>query len=730
MAPIRIGPDGKIKEIKIGVKNNEGKVENRKIIKGYIGTANGNRLFFQDASLYAEFTYINQTNTTVTITSSLNESQKITKGNSYTFTGLKGQTTYTIESDVPHDLFIESGLPDKGTYSNNNKVYTFTLSGQTTVTNKAWTLAISSYNNGASVSFDRENTPSPSGAEYTVTYGSKSISGSNSQTLLNSIASYTTYSTAETTVSLKITKSGYTRTADTSVVVKKNILTVTQQANNFIKVTDKESKSITYTYKKSGNTYSYTGPFNPFSNSNNYTEEYNYNTFIDRQWAYPSINKDETLASFQIKSDINNNNTAAITGSLQVIAKAVIVRTYYDYQRYYNAQITFTSTGSSQYLKDTLIKSYNYNLDPQGETRTETFYSDIDVGVDLGIWTMGFTYSYSSIGSGASTLVGVQETSGTTGQSFSITDYKSNVDLISPGELTYLALDNYVYYNIDDPTYGIPAGGDGWFPIAASGRQWAVDYGLDCSNVSLDNFDNPAAAYTDVLIQVDNTPYYPSDIKERKFTNVRSLFAYIPGDASYTSKSSAIKYYYTTAPNTIYTKQYKDTESGWIEIPLSAPIVLTNIQAYECLAGDTLITMADNTHKRIDTLSVGDKILAIDPETGDYVEDTITYSDATINKSHSEYTIYTFSDDSFIKVVHRHRLYNIDKQEMVYMHEWAIGERAYREDGKIVELASIEEVKEQVYHYTIFTEKQNYFANGFLAGNRNTQPITIQKTET
>ena len=38
----------------------------------------------------------------------------------------------------------------------------------------------------------------------------------------------------------------------------------------------------------------------------------------------------------------------------------------------------------------------------------------------------------------------------------------------------------------------------------------------------------------------------------------------------------------------------------------------------------------------------------------------------------TEYDIWTFADGTIVKTVHRHRLYNIDRQAMVNMDEWKI----------------------------------------------------------
>lgn len=144
-----------------------------------------------------------------------------------------------------------------------------------------------------------------------------------------------------------------------------------------------------------------------------------------------------------------------------------------------------------------------------------------------------------------------------------------------------------------------------------------------------------------------------------------------------------------------------------------------------CLTGDTFITLADKTTKRIDQIQVGDKILSYDPHSMKVTEDIVTYTDAADYKCHTEYDIWTFSDGHILKTVHKHRFYNIEQHAMVYMDEWKVGDHGITVDGKQIELLSHKKVHETVRHYTIFTKNQNYFANGVLSGNRYTLPMNI-----
>lgn len=147
---------------------------------------------------------------------------------------------------------------------------------------------------------------------------------------------------------------------------------------------------------------------------------------------------------------------------------------------------------------------------------------------------------------------------------------------------------------------------------------------------------------------------------------------------------------------------------------------------YTCLTGDTLISLADGSQKRIDEIQLTDKVLAYNPETLTLESDEIIECDSNECKWHTEYDIWSFLDGTVVKTVHRHRFYNVERRAMVYMDEWKIGEHAVNSKGEHIALVEHQTVKETINHYTIFTKHQNYFANGLLSGNRHTKKMDIE----
>lgn len=138
-----------------------------------------------------------------------------------------------------------------------------------------------------------------------------------------------------------------------------------------------------------------------------------------------------------------------------------------------------------------------------------------------------------------------------------------------------------------------------------------------------------------------------------------------------------------------------------------------------------LVTMADNSQKRIDEIEVGDYVLSYDWGTMQLVPQKVIFTDKNANKSYTEYDKWTFDDGTIIKTVREHEFYNVENKCMTYMSQWNIGEHAHKEDGTTPALIAHEVVKEEVNHYKITLEKYtNFFVNGLLNGDRN-NPVNI-----
>ena len=138
-----------------------------------------------------------------------------------------------------------------------------------------------------------------------------------------------------------------------------------------------------------------------------------------------------------------------------------------------------------------------------------------------------------------------------------------------------------------------------------------------------------------------------------------------------------------------------------------------------CLTGDTLVTMSDNTQKRLDTIALGDSVLSVDFATGKLMPRKVVYTDKDEDKVGKSYDIWKFSDGTEIKTVHRHEFYNVESASMKYMDEWKLGEHTLKQDGTHPTLIGHELVNKPIRHYKITLEGNTaYFANGLLTGDR------------
>lgn len=138
-----------------------------------------------------------------------------------------------------------------------------------------------------------------------------------------------------------------------------------------------------------------------------------------------------------------------------------------------------------------------------------------------------------------------------------------------------------------------------------------------------------------------------------------------------------------------------------------------------CLTGDTLVTMSDNTQKRLDTIALGDSVLSVDFATGKLIPRKVVYTDKDEDKVGKSYDIWKFSDGTEIKTVHRHEFYNVESASMKYMDEWKLGEHTLKQDGTHPTLIGHELVNKPIRHYKITLEGNTaYFANGLLTGDR------------
>lgn len=154
----------------------------------------------------------------------------------------------------------------------------------------------------------------------------------------------------------------------------------------------------------------------------------------------------------------------------------------------------------------------------------------------------------------------------------------------------------------------------------------------------------------------------------------------------------------------------------------------TNSEGYNnqssggCFTPDTLITLADGSQKRVDELNANDKILAWDFFTGTYVEKEISL---LVDHGEKLYKVANlkFSDDSMLRIIAEHGIFDYDLNEFVYitvdnMNEY-IGHRFVKHaaDGSydLVTLIDAYKTEEYTSAWSVSSaETSNAFASGLL----------------
>lgn len=127
-----------------------------------------------------------------------------------------------------------------------------------------------------------------------------------------------------------------------------------------------------------------------------------------------------------------------------------------------------------------------------------------------------------------------------------------------------------------------------------------------------------------------------------------------------------------------------------------------------CLSGDTMITMADGSVKRMDNMYVGDLVLSKDG-----ISRVNNVEHGCFNKYH---TLYHFEDGTIIDETHHHRFYNTDQGFWQRLQLWNIGDHAINQEGKEIALVSVERLEEKAEMFGIWTDSGTYYANGLLSG--------------
>lgn len=141
-------------------------------------------------------------------------------------------------------------------------------------------------------------------------------------------------------------------------------------------------------------------------------------------------------------------------------------------------------------------------------------------------------------------------------------------------------------------------------------------------------------------------------------------------------------------------------------------VLAVNVMQYEalCLSGDTRITLADGTERRLDELTGGELVLGGDLRPARILR-------LARGMWSDRHTLYHFDDGTTIDEIHEHRFYDVDQGFWQKLKCWRIGDRARHLDGGTPALVAVEPVEERAEMFGIWVERGSYWANGLLSGD-------------
>lgn len=156
-----------------------------------------------------------------------------------------------------------------------------------------------------------------------------------------------------------------------------------------------------------------------------------------------------------------------------------------------------------------------------------------------------------------------------------------------------------------------------------------------------------------------------------------------------------------------------------------------DVRLMYCLSGETEIDIYDEEKKKrrkkkLKDLKAGDKVISFNTETKKWEIDEVLNDDMHEVKFELSYDIWTFSDGTQITTVKKHEFYNVSQEKLMYIDEWNMGDKIYKEDGTTPSLVKHEQIQEPIRHYTLMTKNHNYIANGCLSGTREMRKIKVE----
>lgn len=161
--------------------------------------------------------------------------------------------------------------------------------------------------------------------------------------------------------------------------------------------------------------------------------------------------------------------------------------------------------------------------------------------------------------------------------------------------------------------------------------------------------------------------------------------------------------------------------NGIYSFTMPASNVTINASSKECVTADTLITLADGTQVRVDSLTGSEELLVWNMETGKLDKAPIMFVDSDAEAEYEIVHLY-FSDGTDVKVIYEHGFWDYDLNKYVYLDRNAadyIGHTFAKQNGDSLDKVELVDVVIETQLTTAWSPVTAghlcYFVNGMLS---------------
>ncbi len=215
----------------------------------------------------------------------------------------------------------------------------------------------------------------------------------------------------------------------------------------------------------------------------------------------------------------------------------------------------------------------------------------------------------------------------------------------------------------------------------------------------------------------------PVVVNGKLYFTVSSSSNYV--STSTTSRNPSISYVFTDANNSdpislatsfeVVYATYKGTQYKYSDFCNGTLTEAT------CVTADTLITLADGTQVRVDSLTGNEELLVWNMETGTFDKAAIMFVDSEAIAEYEIIHLY-FSDGTDVKVISEHGFWDYDLNKYVYLDRYAdkyIGHTFAKQNGNALEKVTLVDVVIETEYTTAWSPVTVghlcYFVNGMLS---------------